>query len=288
MTSKLLAAACTLLAACQWGGGPGPGPSQPLADAGPRPDGRLNDAPMADMMMADAAIDGALPPTEHLLLSELVLSPDGAEMIELFNPTVQTINLTNYYLSNHGSYFKLPVAGQTIPFAHFIVRFPAGAVIMAGQAITVATQGAAPFAAFHGSQPTYSITDGTMIGVEVSNTPRLTDGGASVILYQWDGTSGLVKDVDIMVAGAPSTTNQLIDKSGVMQLGMTYATDARTIPPQSAAPGIDQSTKRIAREDGHELPGGNGLTGHDETSEQTNVTWDTSFSAATPGAVPTL
>jgi len=242
------------------------------------------------MMMIDAMVDTPPPVTAHLLLSELVLSPDGAEMIEIVNPTAQTIDLTNYYLSNHGSYFKLPVAGQMLPFAHFIVRFPAGATIAPNAVVTVATQGAAPFNTFHGVMPTYSITDGTMINTEVSMTPRLTDGGATVILFQWDGTSGLVKDVDIMVAGAPSMTNVLIDKSGVMQNGQTYAADTRTIPPQSSAPGIDQSTKRIAIEDGQEAMGssGNGITGHDETSEHTDVTWDTSFSAATPGTVPTF
>lgn len=32
--------------------------------------------------------------------------------------------------------------------------------------------------------------------------------------------------------------------------------------------------------------GGNGLTGHDETSENTGVTWDSAFTAPTPGVVP--
>lgn len=286
MTSRTtLALALALGAGCQWGGGPGQ-IGKLLPDAGPRPDSRPVDAPGDAAMMVDAPLDAPPPPGGHLLLTELVLSPDGAEMIEILNPTSQAIDLTNYYLSNHGSYFKLPVAGQVLPFAHFIARFPPGSMIAPGAVLIVATQGAMPFNTFHGVMPTYSITDGTMINTDVNMTPRLTDGGATVILFNWDGTSGLVKDVDIMVAGTPSTTNQLIDKSGVMQLGQTYATDARTIPPQSSAPGIDQSTKRIASEAGQEMPGGNGLTGHDETSERTDLTWDTSFGAATPGAVP--
>ena len=288
MTSKCLAYAALLLAGCEWGGGAGPTPASHSADARPADAAKPKDATMADAANVDAPIaDAATPATDHLLLTELALSPDGAELIELFNPTGNTIDLKDYYLSNHGSYFKLPVAGQSLPFAHFIVKFPINSDIKAGQVITVATQGAAPFMMFHGVLPNYSITDGTMVNVAVNSTPRLTDSGATVILFHWNGSSGAVDDVDIMVAGTPTLTNVLVDKSGVMQNGATYKTDANTIPAQASAPGIDQSTKRIKREGGNEAAtGGNGLTGHDETSEKTDVTWDASFSAPTPGAIP--
>ena len=67
-----------------------------------------------------------------------------------------------------------------------------------------------------------------------------------------------------------------------------YAIDALSIPTQTA-PGAAKSTKRIALESiATETPsGGNGLGGHDETSEQTNVTWDSAaYTAPTPGVVP--
>jgi hypothetical protein len=292
MTSRLPTYLLLSLAACEWGGGPGPIPN------GLPPDGKTVDAARKDAAIdakvidapkpIDAAIDAAPNPTGHILLTELTVTPDGSEFIELYNPTPQAIDLSTYYLSNHGSYFKLPVAGQSIPFAHFIAQFPAGASIASKQVITVATQGAAAYMTAYGAPPTYSIGDGTMISTDVNNTPRLTDGGALVVLFQWDGTSGLVQDVDIMIMGAPTLTNVLVDKSGVMQNGATYATDANTIAGQPSAPGIGQSTKRIALEDGHETQtgAGNGITGHDETSEHTDVTWDTSFTAPTPGRVP--
>jgi hypothetical protein len=298
MTSSVRYASLVVLAACQWGGGPGPGPNGQQLDAKTVDGKTQKDAPMADARRSDAAVDSltadaaidAPPNTQHLLMTELTVSPDGAEFIELWNPTPATVDLSTYYLSNHGSYYALPVNGQTIPFAHFIVKFPAGASLAPGQVIVIATQGAAPFTSFYGSAPTYSITDGTMTAVTVNNTPRLTDGGATVVLFQWDGASGLVKDVDIMIVGTPSLTNVLVDKSGVVQNGATYATDANTIAAQPSAPGIDSSTKRIAREDGREVQtgAGNGITGHDETSENTAVTWDSAFSAPTPGTIPAL
>ena len=50
------------------------------------------------------------------------------------------------------------------------------------------------------------------------------------------------------------------------------------------------STKRILAETGHETQAGtgNGLGGDDETSEDTRMTWDSTFTAATPGAAPTF
>jgi hypothetical protein len=288
---RLAAATVVLVAfaggACEWGGGPGPSPSGHTADA-KMIDAAVKKDAAIDSRPPDARIDAAPSPTGHLLLTEIAVTPDGAEFIEIFNPTTQPVDLTTYYLSNHGTYFKLPVAGQSIPMAHFIVQFPAGATIASGAVITVATQGAGPFNTFYGSMPTYSITDTTMINTVVNGTPRLTDGGALVVLFQWDGTSGLVKDVDMMIVGIPSLTNVLIDKSGTTQAGMTYATDANSIAAQPSAPGISQSTKRTLLEDNHETQtgAGNGITGHDETSEHTEITWDTSFSAPTPGVVP--
>jgi hypothetical protein len=111
-----------------------------------------------------------------------------------------------------------------------------------------------------------------------------------VIVFRWDGASELVKDVDMMIPGSPSAINGLVSKSGVMQGSSTYAADAETIAPQPAAPTSGFSTKRIALEGTNETHAGtsNGITGDDETSENTNLTWDTTFTAPTPGAVPTF
>jgi len=37
---------------------------------------------------------------DHLLLSEIVVTPTAGEYVEIFNPTASTIDLTNYYMTD--------------------------------------------------------------------------------------------------------------------------------------------------------------------------------------------
>jgi hypothetical protein len=125
--------------------------------------------------------------------------------------------------------------------------------------------------------------------VVTQSSPSLTDTGEIVVLFEWDGAAPLVKDVDLMVAGAPTAANSIVSKSGYAMGASTYASDANSIPMQASAPPAGKSTKRIALDTGHQSAGGNGITSDDETSEVTTTTWDTTatYSTPTPGQVPT-
>jgi hypothetical protein len=58
------------------------------------------------------------------------------------------------------------------------------------------------------------------------------------------------------------------------------------MPLQLSDPGFGFSTKRMLLEGSHEInSGGNGITGHDETTENILVTWDTIYIAPDPGVV---
>jgi hypothetical protein len=228
------------------------------------------------------------------LLTEVVLAPSGGELVEIANPSDQPVALAPYYLADTGDYFRVP-AGATAGASDFIVTFPAGATIPPKAAITVALGTAAAFQTTYGVAPTYSIADGTMTAVAVSGTPSLTNGGELVALFYWAGDSDLVRDCDLVLVGTPTTANGLVDKSGVALDGpdadstaTAYAADARTLAAQPSAPASAQSTKRIALEPGNEVQAGagNGLTGDDETTENTAATWDTTFTAPTPGTLP--
>ena len=228
------------------------------------------------------------PAAVPLLLSEITLAPTGSEFIEIVNPTGFAVPLANLYLCDNGNYFKLPAGAPTLTSGDFLIKFPASDIVPARGVITVALGSSAAFHTAFGADPTYSIADGN-VTVVTAVSPSLTDTGEVVVLFQWDGSSSLVRDVDIMIAGTPTSGNTLVAKSGYAQLASSYKTDSNTIAAQTTAPSAGLSTKRLALEIGHELQtgGGNGYTGDDETSEATGTTWDAAYSAPTPGAVPT-
>lgn len=242
--------------------------------------------------MIDAPAQALLP----LLLTEVVLAPSTGEFIEIANPNAQPVDLATYYLADAGLYFRIPGGAPVVDSADFIARFPAGASIPAKGVITVALDTAASFTTAYTVAPTFALVGGTMTSVATNGVASLTNGGELVVLFRWDGTSDLVRDADILLAGVPTLANALVDKSGVTLDGpdadvttTAYKTDARTLVAQPTAPASGRSTKRTALETGYEMQSGagNGLTGDDETSENTAMTWDTAYTLPTPGTVPT-
>jgi len=234
---------------------------------------------------------------DHLVLSEVVLAPSAGEFIEVYNPTASTISLDHYYLADNAYYAVLPAGSPAPDVGDFIVRFPVGASITPGQVVVVAMSGTG-FATTYAGTPQFEIigddagvTD--MVVVAVNSLPSLTNSGEGIALFYWDGQSDLVKDVDLMNVGVPTLANRIANKNGISIDGpdpdaipSAYATDSYFLPLQLSAPAAGFSTKRIALEDDEESwAGGNGITGHDETSENTAVTWDQVYTAPDPGSV---
>jgi len=262
----------------------------------------------------DADIDApvVLPASSPVLLSEVVVSPSEAEMIEIVNTSNQSVDLSTYFLSDSAKYYTLPSLPSPAPptsvdMTDFIVGFPNGTQLGPYGVLTVAVDTPSNFAGKYSRSPDFSVTDTSMKRIAVNGTPRITDTGEPIILFQWDGRSNLVRDVDIMIVGNPAPGNQLTNKSGLAPPGpdpslpqAAYATDANTIPfqtmapmPTTTMPPVILSTQRVLLEDGHEHQnvGGNGQSGDDETSEDTSVTWTSGttanpFTPATPGTAP--
>lgn len=250
---------------------------------------------------------------DSLLISELVYTPTAAEYIEIFNPTAQTIDLTNYYLTDQSDstlnnvYYKMPEgtfdSGNT---ADFIVRFPPNAQIASGETITIAIDGV-DFQTTYGTGATYSCKDPAAGSIEmlvpsganwavggIAAFASLFDSGESVVLFHWDGQTDLVQDVDYVFFGSAASVgsyNLQWDKSGVSVDGP----DADTTPtaylnetpiaqqgeaPTASAP--NNAIQRVSFTEGTETQNaGNGITGHDETSEDVGTTFQTGI--PTPG-----
>jgi hypothetical protein len=215
-------------------------------------------------------------------------------MIEIANTSGQEVDLSTYYLTDSGGYYSLPVQAS-VQANDFIVKFPVGAKLAGRGVLVVAIDTPMNFAMTYGKAPSFSVVDGSMQTIAMNGQPTLTNEGEPIILFQWDGRSDLVRDVDIILVGIPTgTSNAFPNKSGMQQDGpdedmaaSAYAVDRHTISPQPSTPGSGLSTKRIQLEAGHEAQDGtgNGQSGDDETSEDTSATWDTAFTAPDPFTV---
>lgn len=233
-----------------------------------------------------------------LLLSEIVVGPDGAEFIEIHNPTADLIDLGDVYLTDatfapNSVYYYQVVngAGGGGAFEDFHARFPDGSSIAAGAYQTVALAGSDAFLTAHGQLPDYELFEdaGSSDAVadlreafagSISAQGLLSDGEV-LVLYHWDGQSDLVGDLDYALWGDAA---EAVDKSGVMIDGpdgdasptaylADTAVDLQAVIAR-APHALGNSWQRTDLTEGPEVQvGGNGLDGHDETSELFPLSW---------------
>ena len=247
-----------------------------------------------------------------LLLAEIVVTPDSAEFVEIVNAGTETIDLGDVYLTDatfaNGSVFYYQIvqgAGGGGGFSDFHARFPAGAMIAAGERQTLALSGSGGFGAAYGNAPTYELfEDGTPDGIpdmreafagSINNQGSLSGGinnGEVLVLYHWDGQSDRVADLDYALWGdqieAVDKTGVAIDGPDADAASSPYLPD--TAIAQQAVIAISEhaageSWQRADLDEGSEVAaGGNGINGNDETSEPFRLTWGEGI--ATPGTAP--
>jgi len=237
------------------------------------------------IVVAAAAV--AIPSTgrcaaSRLLLSQVAAAPTAGEYISIYNPNDLTIDLSDYYLSDSGNYFKVVLA--TAPDAgDFIARFPGGASIAPRATIVIAIDSAANFTASYGSVPEYQLSGSIgapamlapFIGA-ISDGPSLTNAGEMAILFYWDGISNLVTDVDYVAYGTPTAANVMTNKAGITINDSTYqadTADAPTLHAPLSAGAVLATCRRDFAETGQTASGGNGVGGADESSEPSATTW---------------
>jgi len=103
-----------------------------------------------------------------------------------------------------------------------------------------------------------------------------------LILFTWDGnTANVLKDVDYVTWGVMFENGTRVDKTGVAG----YQPDtAPAMQNPAPAPPNGQSIERCSTmESGEKASGGNGISGHDETSEALGMSF-TVQAMPTPGA----
>ncbi len=242
---------------------------------------------------------------QDLLISEIAITPAEAEFIEIHNKGAGVIDLTNVYITdatfaNGNTYYYQLVTGGGGGggYADFFARFPNGASIAPGAYQTIALNGAVDFFTVYGVNPTYEIANTNSVPDMLEARPGsidglssgLSDGGEVVVLLHWDGMSDLVQDLDYVVWGDKV---EAVDKTGVSIDGpdagttpSSYLNDTAISAQAVISTGshaVGNSWQRSDMNEGNEVKtGGNGITGHDETSEDTNNTF---FEApATPNA----
>lgn len=239
---------------------------------------------------------GEAPAPAHLVISEVGVAPVAAEFIEIYNPTAAAVDLTNYYISDNSTYTTVAAGQPWAPITNnagtdFAARFPAGTSIAAGAVLTIGFD-AGYFTAFAKCPDFYVGTAALPCGIastpamlaastgSITDNAGLSDSREMLVLFTWSGnTAEPLKDVDYVTWGATFENGTRVDKTGIAG----YVADTAPAMQRGAPePQTIESLERCQFETGETLTGGNGLTGHDETSEDFGATFALQMTA-TPG-----
>lgn len=251
---------------------------------------------------------------QHLLLSEV--RNRGAEYIEIHNPLDAEVPLGRYYLTDaiyqFGQQFYWRItegdpSQETVgggEFDDFHGKFPDDAVIGAGETLTISLSGSDAFYAEYFLQPDFElfedgdapddvpelveVFDGSLAAVQepYGNPPGLSNSAETVVLYWWDGESDLVTDVDVFFWDSEGDNESILfSKNGVTVGGSTYGPELAVSQQQPFIEEVgtgESFTRAGLAEVGENQAGfGNGVDGHDETSEDFAASF--TVTTATPG-----
>jgi hypothetical protein len=277
---------------------------------------------LTSMTLAPAALSAPTAAADHVIISEVqtldAVAPRAAsEFVEIHNPTAAAIDLGLYYLTdgtvttNNTYYWRIADASPTTAtagggaFSDFHARFPSGTMLAAGDTIVVSLAGSTKFQTAYGRAPDFELYEDALapdnvpemveafpgsiaagFGSGGTNTPALAENGESLVLYRWNGSSELVQDADYIRWGSGTTV--CIDKTGIGVGSSLYLADtpvASQVAVSVSALTPPNAYSRLSADEGTEvLASGNGVTGHNETSENLSATWRTAVQA--PPAAP--
>jgi len=243
----------------------------------------MNNTMKLVMLLTSCMLYGAT--ADHLIFTQVVIEPTGAEMVIISNPTGFAVDLSDYYLTDASKsstdpprfYYNLP-SGEDYwsgDLSDFIVRFPE-MTLGAGASLYLSLHDEFMFASEYGYAPDLSlqedmraVTEGE-IDIPFSVNIGILDSQEMLMLFHWDGVSDTVQDVDYFLWG---NNNPLfaVDKTDVPGY----------LPDTAVADQVFLSTaysgmiyRRLSNDEtGEVTSSGNGITGHNETSELFTDSW---------------
>ncbi|MFL2988787.1 MAG: lamin tail domain-containing protein [Candidatus Neomarinimicrobiota bacterium] len=210
---------------------------------------------------------------DHLIFNRICITPDEAEMIEIYNPLGESVDLSNYYLSDSDKYYTW-INGESIGNFDFLIKFPEGSSIPSGGSYTITTQSNLDFSDYYDNLPDISLVDSELDIFEFGLNPNLSGSEEMLVLFYWDGVSSIVQDVDYFLWGDfDKGVSKTIEEG--YPFNDTFLENQMFIRNYSTSDFYDSLYVRSDINEYDEVQfDGNGITGHDETSENFNSSWN--------------
>ena len=209
---------------------------------------------------------------DHLIFNRICITPDESEMIEIYNPLNDSVDLSNYYLSDSDKYYQW-INGESIGNFDFLIKFPSGSSIDSQGTYVITTQSNADFSDSYDFMPDLSLVDSDLEIFDSGINPNLSNAEEMLVLFYWDGISSIVQDVDYFLwgdydkgfsktieEGYPYNDTLLEDQMFIRNYGLSDFHDSLYVR-------LDINEYDEIQSDG------NGITGHDETSENFITSW---------------
>jgi len=217
---------------------------------------------------------------DHLLLSQIVVNPDEAESISIVNPTDEIINLSDYYICDDKDYYQMQTDDDLSP-SHFIngftAQFPDIVINPNDTLLLVLNEDYASF--YTDITPDLFLFDwdNSMLETEDgsfgnSASAKLDDDNESIILFKWSGNTGdNIEDIDYFIWGGIQGAIDKTDAGDYLN-----DTPAENQMYFEETHGDYYAFSRISslEEIDEIVTGGNGIIGHDETSENFRESWE--------------
>lgn len=211
---------------------------------------------------------------DHLIFNRIAVKPDQGELIEIYNPTNETVDLSNYYLSDQNDYYNWIFDNtSTINSRDFLIKFPNGSQIQSEESFIISTTSSEDFLNYYNQAPNISLIDTEFEIFEIGSNAGLDNNQEMLVLFYWDGNSEIIQDVDYFLWGSTLRGFSKTTDDGY-PYNDTILDDQTFIRNYGTSDFYDSLYIRLDINEYDEIQfDGNGITGHDETSENFIVSW---------------